>query len=112
VGILKITTVIFYIWDKQAASFCQILKITTVIFYIWDKQAASFCQIIKITTVIFYIWDKQAASFCQQVAALVPDLLCYFYLVKNYKFAHISTTTCAREKNKHRFGICRVLEKN
>jgi hypothetical protein len=28
---------------------------------------------------------KSVASFCHQVAALVPDMFCKFYLVKNYK---------------------------
>jgi hypothetical protein len=29
-----------------------------------------------------------AASFCHQVAALVPDTFCNFYLVKNHKIAN------------------------
>ncbi len=41
---------------------------------------------------------KSAASFCRQVAALVPDMFCYFYLVKNYNIANNSATTEAREK--------------
>jgi len=53
-----------------------------------------------------------AASFCHQVAALVPDMVCNFYLVKNHKIANNSTTIEAREKNKHIFGILRILEKN
>jgi hypothetical protein len=32
------------------------------------------------------------------VAAWVPDVFCYFNLVKNYKIAKNSTTTKAREK--------------
>jgi hypothetical protein len=39
-----------------------------------------------------------AASFCRQVAALVKDLFCNFYLVKNHKIANNSATTEAREK--------------
>jgi hypothetical protein len=39
-----------------------------------------------------------AASFCCQVAAFVPDMFCYFYLVKNHKIANKSATTEAREK--------------
>jgi hypothetical protein len=39
-----------------------------------------------------------AASFCRQVAALFPDLLCNFYLVKNHKTANNSATTETREK--------------
>ncbi len=41
---------------------------------------------------------KSAASFCHQVAALVPDKFCNFYLVKNHKIANNSATTEAREK--------------
>ncbi len=41
---------------------------------------------------------KSAGSFCCQVAALVPDLFCNFYLVKNHKIAKNSTTSDAREK--------------
>jgi hypothetical protein len=54
---------------------------------------------------------KSAASFCCQVAALVPDMFCNFYLVKNHKIANNSATTEAREKNKDIFGILRILEK-
>ncbi len=39
------------------------------------------------------------------LAAWVPDIFCYFYLVKNYKFSNNSTATKAGEKNKQRFGI-------
>jgi hypothetical protein len=41
--------------------------------------------------------------------ALVPDMFSNF-LVKNPKIAKNSTTTKAREKNKHRFGILRIVE--
>jgi hypothetical protein len=33
------------------------------------------------------------------VAALVPDMFCNFYLVKNHKIANNSATTEATEKN-------------
>jgi len=39
---------------------------------------------------------KSAASFCHQVATLVPDMFCSFYLVKNHKIANNSETTEAR----------------
>ena len=51
-----------------------------------------------------------AASFCHQMAALVPDIFCNFYIVKNHKIANNSATTEAREKNKDIFGILRILE--
>jgi hypothetical protein len=46
-------------------------------------------------------------------AALVTGfsaMFCNFYLMKYHKIAKNSTTTKAREKNKHRFGILRILE--
>jgi len=39
-----------------------------------------------------------AASFCRQVAALVLDMFCNFYLVKDHEIANNSATTEAREK--------------
>jgi hypothetical protein len=39
-----------------------------------------------------------AASFCHQVAALVPDMFCNFYLAKYHKNANNPATTEAREK--------------
>jgi hypothetical protein len=54
---------------------------------------------------------KSAASFCHQVAALVPDMFCNFYLVKSHKISNNLATTEAREKNKHIFGVLRILEK-
>jgi hypothetical protein len=41
---------------------------------------------------------NQMPVFCHQVAALVPDMFCNFYLVKNHKIANNSATTEAREK--------------
>ncbi len=55
-------------------------------------------------------WGESAASLCSQVAAWFPDTFCNFYLVKNHKIAKNSTATKARAKNKHRFGILRILE--
>jgi hypothetical protein len=52
---------------------------------------------------------KSAARF-RQVATWVPDMFGNFYLVKNHKIAHNSTTTKAGEKNKYMFGILRILE--
>jgi hypothetical protein len=52
---------------------------------------------------------KSAASFCRQVAAWFPDMFCNFYLVKNNTTAKNSTATKAREKNKYRFKILRIL---
>jgi hypothetical protein len=41
---------------------------------------------------------KSVASFCCLVAALVPDMFCNFYLVKNHKIANNSAATQAKEK--------------
>ncbi len=49
--------------------------------------------------------EISAASFCHQVAALVPAMFCNLPLVKNYKNAHNSATTEAKEKNKHIFDV-------
>jgi hypothetical protein len=49
-------------------------------------------------------------SFCHQEAALVPDMFCNFYLVKNLKIVYNLATTEAREKNKCIFEILRILE--
>ncbi len=53
--------------------------------------------------------DKSAAEFFCQVAAWVRDMLCNFYLVKGHKIANDSTTTEAREKNKHSFEIHKIF---
>jgi hypothetical protein len=44
---------------------------------------------------------ESAASFGCQVAALVPDMFCNFYLTNNHKIDNNSATTEAREKNMH-----------
>jgi hypothetical protein len=42
---------------------------------------------------------ESAASFCRQVSALVPDMFCNFYEVKNHKIVKKnSTTTKSTEK--------------
>jgi hypothetical protein len=46
---------------------------------------------------------KSAAIFCHQVAAWVTDMFCNFYLVKSQQPLKL-------QKNKHRFGICRILD--
>jgi hypothetical protein len=51
-----------------------------------DKKLDCFCD------------GKSAASYCCQVAALVPDMFCYFCVVKNHKIVNNSATTEAREK--------------
>jgi hypothetical protein len=52
---------------------------------------------------------KSAASYYRQVAAWVQVIFYSFNLVKNHKTAKNLTTTNAREKNKNRFGILRIL---
>jgi hypothetical protein len=41
---------------------------------------------------------------------MVPQICFVTFFVKNHKIAKNSTTAEAREKNKHRFGILRILE--
>ncbi len=55
--------------------------------------------------------EKSAANFSRKVAAWVPGMFCNFYFVKNHEIAKNSTITKDREKDKHRFGILRILEK-
>ncbi len=43
------------------------------------------------------------------MAALVPDMFCDFYLVKYCKIDNSTATNKAR-KNKHIFGILRILD--
>jgi hypothetical protein len=58
----------------------------------------------------FFDMGKSAASFCHQVAAWAMDMFCNFYLAKSHKIANNSITTKPREKNKHIFGILKILE--
>jgi hypothetical protein len=52
-----------------------------------------------------------ADGLYRQVAAWFKDMFCNFHLVKNHKIAKNSTTTKAREKNKHRFRIPRIFKR-
>jgi len=54
--------------------------------------------------------DKSAARFGRQLAGQVPNMFRNFYLVKSHIIANNSATTEPREKNKHRFGILRILK--
>jgi hypothetical protein len=59
---------------------------------------------------LYHNEDKSTASVCRQVAAWVPVMFCKFYLVINHKIADKPKTAKAiGEKNKHRFGIVRIL---
>jgi hypothetical protein len=53
--------------------------------------------------------DKTAASLCCQVAALILNMLCNYYIVITCKIAKNSTTTKDGE-SEHRFGILKMLE--
>jgi hypothetical protein len=57
-----------------------------------------------------FSYDKSAANPCHQGAALVIDMFCYFYLLKNHKIVNNSTTAKAGEINKCRFGILKMIE--
>jgi hypothetical protein len=45
------------------------------------------------------------------MAERVPNMFCYFYGVKNQRMAYNITNNEAREKNKLKLGILRILEK-
>jgi hypothetical protein len=68
-----------------------------VINYASINAALALARVINYTP-RFVIEGKSAASFCHQVATLVPEMFCNFYLVKNQKIANKSTTTKTREK--------------
>jgi hypothetical protein len=55
-------------------------------------------NIVQRCSGVSLIEEKSAASFCRQVAELVLDMFCNFYLLKNHKIASNSATTKAREK--------------
>ncbi len=55
----------------------------------------TFYVFLKEQTTLAFNEAISAASFLRQV---VPDMFCYFYIVKNHKNAIYSATTEAREK--------------
>ncbi len=42
--------------------------------------------------------DKSAASFCRLLSAQFENTFCNFYIAKNHKIAHVSTTAEVKEK--------------
>jgi hypothetical protein len=52
------------------------------------------------------LYEKAAHKILVQLTALVSDMFCNYYLVKNHKIADSSATTEAR----HIFGILSILE--
>jgi hypothetical protein len=53
--------------------------------------------------------ERKSPASCQG-AAWLSDMCCNFCLVKNCKIVKNSAATKAREKNKHRIGILRIIE--
>jgi hypothetical protein len=49
-------------------------------------------------TVLATFSNNEAASFSRQVASLIPDMFCNFYLVKSHKIAKNSAAAEAKEK--------------
>jgi hypothetical protein len=89
-------------------------------FEIFDEKRNEVTQIFKKKTLLVIIQrstdtlkglnkGKSAASFCHQAASWISDRFYNFYIVKNHKIAKNLTTTKAREKNKHIFGIIRIF---
>ncbi len=92
-----------------------------------DPRRRHFLIIFKTASLIFIVMtfltkknifsssasnEISAASFFHKVAAWFLVVFCNFYLVKNHKIAKKNSPTAkAREKDTHRFGILRILEK-
>ncbi len=87
---------------------------TIIYIILFFKVLNQFCLFLAVSKLLSFYIDcnsnegMSAASFCCQVAALVPDMFCNFYLVKIHKIANNLATTEDREKNKHIFGILRI----
>ncbi len=50
---------------------------------------------------------------CRQTTARVPDMFCNFYLVKNHKFCHNSTTKEPKERistELESFGLQKIFD--
>ncbi len=57
--------------------------------YLWQSERV----MVRMNQNTFKNEGKSDPSFCLQVAALVPDMVCNFYLVKNHKIPNNSATT-------------------
>jgi hypothetical protein len=55
--------------------------------------------------------EGKSAQVSTTTWRVVSNMFCNFYFMKNNKIAKNSTTTNGTEKNNHRFGIFRILEK-
>ncbi len=64
-----------------------------------NHKSPCFKHVNLLTTLEVFYQNNSAASFSFQMAALVTDMHCNFYLVKNHKITFTSATTKAREKN-------------
>jgi hypothetical protein len=60
---------------------------------IWQVVDPNLKQNLNVWSGFYFNEGKTVASFCCQVAALVPGMFCYFYVMKNHKIANNSTTT-------------------
>jgi hypothetical protein len=57
-----------------------------------------FIVMLSVVALMSSQWIQSAASFCRQLAALVPDMLSYFYLMKINEISNNSIIFEAREK--------------
>jgi hypothetical protein len=90
---------------KVKATGINIINLHTTVIYCHYTIIPSYCVIKQ------YFYNKEgksAASFCCKGAAWFPDMFCNFYLVKNHKILKTQQPLML-EKNKHRFGILRIL---
>jgi hypothetical protein len=56
---------------------------------------------LSVVALISSQWIQSAATFCRQLAAWVPDMLSYFYLLKINAISNNSITIEAGEKVKY-----------
>ncbi len=72
-----------------------------------------FNQVLSVLMLIacqIEIGAISAAGFCCQVAALVPDIFCYFYLTKNHKIANY--LECCAQSSKNASNLARIIRIN
>jgi hypothetical protein len=90
----------------------SMMTLRTITVKIMALRIMGLIEILSINNIQYNVWcsrckDQSAARFCHQVAAWMFGI---FHLVKSHKIANNSATTEAREKNRHRFGILRIIE--
>ncbi len=83
---------------SQSLYYTMVIKHTVVSFCAISILILHFCERFYCRFTSGLNEGISAASLWDQVAALVPDQFCNFYLVKNHKIAYNSATNEAIEK--------------